>query len=159
MFFIFFAGVRGSMAFALALKSLTDFKKVGEEFLIITLIFVAFSLFYSSLLTPTVIKKCDILMNESDVLKMRKSLTADVIEKQPDSCFKSVKKFFHTLHKVHLLSFVKRPKESESTTEPLIKPENNRTEIKEPNDKFAYLIETEIQEFVELKIESQSFTI
>lgn len=161
MFFIFFAGVRGSMAFALALKSLTDFGEIGEVFVIITLIYVAFSLFYSSLFTPTIIKKCDILMHEDEVLKFRKSATADFIEKQPDSCFKSVKKFFHNLHKKQLLSFVKRPKDLSEITEPLVKEEIHdfdfqRKEIEIFDNKYTKFVESEAQEWVDLRVESQS---
>lgn len=64
-FFLIFAGVRGAMAFALALKSLSDFKAIGKSVLIVSLVFIAFTMIYSSLLTSYTIKKLNLLDKKS----------------------------------------------------------------------------------------------
>ena len=61
-FFLIYAGVRGAMAYALALKALKEFEgKSGEQMLIITLVFIAFTILYSSFTTNLAIVKCEIL--------------------------------------------------------------------------------------------------
>ena len=56
---MWFSGVRGSMAFALAIKSKDDFIENGPIFLLLTLLFSFLSIIYSSLFMHYTLKKCD----------------------------------------------------------------------------------------------------
>ncbi len=62
-FFLWFSGVRGAMAFALALKSKFEYPQVGSIFLLLTLIITAFTLIYSSILLEKTLIYCDIIIN------------------------------------------------------------------------------------------------
>ena len=106
-FFLIFAGVRGAMAFALALKSFTDFKETGsgEIFLIITLIFIAFTMIYSSLTITFVIKKCDLLIEKKDRLSIGDNLENEL---NTTNCFNRLKAFCLKLHHERLLKYVTR---------------------------------------------------
>jgi hypothetical protein len=65
-FFLLFAGVRGAMAYALAIKSMTDLGTTGKMFVIVTLILTGFTLFYSSLFLNCVVNACDLLKKKSN---------------------------------------------------------------------------------------------
>ena len=60
-FFLWFAGVRGAMAFALALKSKSDFVSVGPIFLGCTLITTSFTIVYSAFFLDMTLKKCELI--------------------------------------------------------------------------------------------------
>jgi NhaP-type Na+/H+ or K+/H+ antiporter len=62
-FFLWFAGVRGAMAFALAIKSKIDFVSAGPIFLVITLIIISFTLLYSTFLLESTLRSCDIIIS------------------------------------------------------------------------------------------------
>lgn len=152
------------MAFALALKSLTDFNEFGEAFLIITLIYIAFSLFYSSILSAYVIRKCDILKLADDQ-KPRPLLTIEELHNLPDSNFKDVKIFFHSIHKRLLLPFVSRQKlKNDDSKDSFIKEElneNPKAELEE-SEHYASLLESESSQEnlrFEMVVQSQSFSI
>jgi hypothetical protein len=55
------------MAFALAIKSITDFAEVGSIFLFLTMVITAFTLIYSSLFLEITLYKCDIIVKEEEV--------------------------------------------------------------------------------------------
>ena len=59
-FFLWFAGCRGAMAFALSIKSIIDFPENGKIFLVLTLIIALFTLLYSTLFLDCTLKKCGI---------------------------------------------------------------------------------------------------
>jgi len=54
------------MAFALSIKSVTDFPEVGPIFLLLTLIITAFTLIYSSIFLETTLNKCGIVIKEDE---------------------------------------------------------------------------------------------
>jgi NhaP-type Na+/H+ and K+/H+ antiporter len=60
-FFLWFAGCRGAMAFALSIKSIIDFPEKGKVFLVLTLIIALFTLIYSTLFLDYTLNKCGII--------------------------------------------------------------------------------------------------
>lgn len=100
-FFLWFAGVRGAMAFALALKSKTDFE-AGKSFLMITLIFTSFTLIYSSIFLDLVIRKCNIIEFKSSNEEDRKT---DL------DCFNRFKNFIGSLNDRYLKALADREEE------------------------------------------------
>jgi len=60
-FFLWFAGVRGAMALALAIKSKFDFPGTGPIFLVLTLIIISFTIIYSTLFVDITLKRCEII--------------------------------------------------------------------------------------------------
>ena len=59
-FFLWFAGCRGAMAFALSIKSIFDFPEKGKIFLVLTLIIALFTLLYSTFFLDFTLNKCGI---------------------------------------------------------------------------------------------------
>ena len=60
-FFLWFSGVRGAMAFALAIKSKIDLPEAGPIFLVLTLIIISFTLLYSNLVLEFTLRKCEVI--------------------------------------------------------------------------------------------------
>ena len=54
------------MAFALSVKSKFDLPRVGDIFLVLTLIITAFTLVYSSLFLETTLINCDVIIKDVD---------------------------------------------------------------------------------------------
>lgn len=101
-FFLWFAGVRGAMAFALALKSKTDFE-AGKSFLMITLIFTSFTLIYSSIFLDLVIRKCNIIQYSEGKVDDDKKTDID--------CFNRFKNFIGGLNEKYLKAIASRDSE------------------------------------------------
>lgn len=106
--FLVFAGVRGSMAFALALKSYNDFEGNGEVFLIITLIFIAFTIIYSSFTTNFVIEKSEILNIERE--GNSSALNEEYIRHPSENMFwfNRLRNYLINLNKIYLKKYVSR---------------------------------------------------
>ena len=101
-FFLWFSGVRGAMAFALAIKSKFDFPGVGSMFLLLTLIITAFTFIYSSFLLEDTLYKCGIIILEEDI---------DSSEKFPNTekdNFGKIKEMMYNLHAGFLIPFAAR---------------------------------------------------
>lgn len=100
-FFLWFSGVRGAMAFALAIKSKVDLPEAGPIFLVLTLIIISFTLVYSTLFLDSTIKSCN-LMEVCDADNFEDS---SLIQK---SCFISFKEKMKILSDKYLKPFVQR---------------------------------------------------
>lgn len=62
--FLWFAGVRGGMAFAISINSIKDWPLIGPTLLILTLFTTLFTLLYSSLFGNCVFNKCGIIQEK-----------------------------------------------------------------------------------------------
>lgn len=111
-FFLIFAGIRGAMAFALALKSRSDFQNAGKSFLIVTVIFTTITLIYSSVLLDCVLEKCNIMDH-----KAPDSTRAE------NNCFGKLKSYLKGLNVKFLIPLVYRDFEN------IAKNENNINNI------------------------------
>lgn len=129
-FFLFFAGVRGAMAFALALKSKVDFPRHGSVFLVVTLLFISFTLLYSSIFLDFVINKCGVL-SYCDAINLENSSVNS--QTRLKVCFVYFKNQIEVLNTKFLMPLVLRKEELQ---EPMTKHENKeKIEIKtEPRD-------------------------
>lgn len=112
-FFLVYAGVRGAMAYALALKALKEFEgNSGEQMLIITLVFIAFTILYSSFTTNIAIVKCEILAESTTV--RRSSITHEEVafnQIHPEEhtfCFDKLKNFIIKVNKTYLVYYITR---------------------------------------------------
>lgn len=104
-FFLWFAGVRGAMAFALAIKSKFDFPGVGSMFLLLTLIITAFTLVYSSFLLEDTLYKCDIIVKEGEDQDENARVNSFL---QKTDTFAKIKQIMYNIHIAFLLPFVER---------------------------------------------------
>lgn len=119
-FFLVFAGVRGAMAYALAIKSLSDYKNTGKLFLIITLIFTGFSMIYSSLFLDCVLRKCDLIVVKVGAFSMINGNgngvginngNSNINGINNSNCFVRLKFFVKSIHEKYLLNYVIRSKD------------------------------------------------
>ncbi len=114
-FFLWFSGVRGAMAFALAIKSKLDFPKVGPIFLVLTLIVISFTLIYSTIFLDFLLKKCDIInICEAD------NFESSNFNK---NLFETFKRYLEEINKTYLKPFVTR-ENRESSDRINLNPEN-----------------------------------
>jgi NhaP-type Na+/H+ or K+/H+ antiporter len=132
-FFLWFSGVRGAMAFALAIKSKVDLPGAGPIFLVLTLIIISFTLVYSTLFLDSTIKSCDLI----DVCNADNFEDSALIQK---SCFISFKEKMKIISDKYLKPLVQRENLEDNQRENLnlqdIRPDgnqvdsNNKIEIK-----------------------------
>ncbi len=103
-FFLWFAGVRGAMAFALALKSKFDYPGVGSMFLLLTLILTLWTLVYSSFLLEDCLHKCNVIVHEGTEVKE----DDDIVPQEEMDTFNKIKSCFYGIHEDMLLPMVLR---------------------------------------------------
>ena len=96
------------MAFALSLKSKYDFPGIGNVFLLLTLIVTAFTLLYSSFFLEPILHACGII--ETEVQKE----SSDSF-RENKNYFEMLKDFLVHINEIHLLPYVRKDKEQEST--------------------------------------------
>jgi NhaP-type Na+/H+ or K+/H+ antiporter len=120
-FFLWFAGVRGAMAFALAIKSKEDFPNVGPIFLVLTLIFISITLLYSTILIDFTLKKCEII-NYCEAENLENS------EERHKNCFESFKSYIEVLNSRYLMPCVNRDNRYERTSDNKLKDINDQIE-------------------------------
>jgi hypothetical protein len=92
------------MAFALAIKSLFDFPGVGKMFLLLTLLFTAFTMIYSSIFLETTLRKCGIIIDSEEE---RVSVQRNTIIKD-QNLFDQIKYAMSSFSDYNLLPFVVR---------------------------------------------------
>ncbi len=114
-FFLWFSGVRGAMAFALAIKSMSDFPEVGSIFLLITLIITAFTLIYSSLFLENTLHRCDIIIKEEEVRTEMKVFSREYQPKTfyDKNLFYILKEKIEKINDEYLLPYVERNQETQ----------------------------------------------
>jgi hypothetical protein len=78
------------MAFALAMKSETDFPTNGSYFLLFTIVVTLFTLVYASLFLDFTLGKCNILIENESQLNLETNPVSNVFEKM-----KSLGQKFH----------------------------------------------------------------
>ncbi len=96
------------MAFALSLKSKYDFPGIGSMFVLLTLIVTAFTLIYSSFLLEPILHACGIIQTEVKKEKYESS-------RENKNYFEMFKDFLVHFNEIHLLPYVRKEKEPEST--------------------------------------------
>jgi NhaP-type Na+/H+ or K+/H+ antiporter len=132
-FFLWFSGVRGAMAFALAIKSKADLPEAGPIFLALTLIIISFTLIYSTLFLDHTLKKCEIInLCEAD--------NFEGSELRERSCFVRFKEKVENFSNRYLVPLVSRDNLEDNHTSTIqlkeVKPDgdepesNNKIEIK-----------------------------
>ena len=107
-FFLWFAGSRGAMAFALSIKSRIDFPDAGNIFLVLTLIVASFTLIYSALFLNFVLKNCGLI----------DFCVADNFDDSSfgkKNCFDKFKRKISLFNKNYLKRFVKKTTASEES--------------------------------------------
>jgi NhaP-type Na+/H+ or K+/H+ antiporter len=109
-FFLWFAGVRGAMAFALSIKSKFDFVEVGPLFLVLTLITISFTLVYSTLFLEFTLKRCNIIKQPAIEENFRKS--SEYPKKK--NWFSNLKSKIYELNQIYLMPCVLRDSYYES---------------------------------------------
>lgn len=137
-FFLWFAGIRGAMAFALSIKSKIDFPQAGPIFLVLTLIIASFTIFYSTLFLEYTLKKCE-LTNICEADNFEES------EFRQRSLFENFKYKIEGLNNAYLMPCVLREKDDPSQrsslqmqevrfNSPKGQPDKNKQTIKNDNN-------------------------
>jgi NhaP-type Na+/H+ and K+/H+ antiporter len=123
-FFLWFSGVRGAMAFALSIKSKSDFPEVGPIFLVLTLIIILFTILYSALFLELTLKKCEIInMCEAD--NFEESLFKE------KNCFEVFKYKIENINQKYLMPCVEREYKEENSQISVKLHEMNNVNIKQ----------------------------
>ena len=105
--FLWFAGCRGAMAFALSIKSIIDFPENGKIFLVITLIIALFTLLYSTFFLDCTLRKCEITnFCNAD------NFDENILSKNPN-CFDRFKLKIMNFNESYLKKCIKVPEGSE----------------------------------------------
>lgn len=147
-FFLVYAGVRGSMSYALAIKSDTDFKTEGKTILVVTLIYTGFTLLYSSIFTKCLLDYCGLLSSNSYIKDDSKFLNNDEIQlERGKNCFNSVKYCCNYINENMFLRFTKMKENEASLLE-----ENNNSEY---NNEYNHYNQTIIEKIDDNKYEHE----
>lgn len=105
---LWFAGERGAMAFALALKSMSDFPMSGKTILPFTLCFSSFSLVLSASTLPFIIPK--LKLGAETLENKHEEVNSEHITTNSPMCFKWIKCKLTIIHNSILISNVSRGK-------------------------------------------------
>ena len=134
-FFLWFSGVRGSMAFALSIKSRDDFPRSGPIFLLLTLMFSLLTILYSSFFMDYTLRKCEITnICEADNFEESKL--------KHKSCFEAFKTFIEEYNQKYLEKCVYRENRYENAP---IQLQTLRDDGKRPSIQLKPDINNEIQ--------------
>ena len=118
-FFLWFAGCRGAMAFALSIKSIIDFPEKGKVFLVLTLIIALFTLIYSTLFLDYTLNECGIInkntnenINDIDIDNdsINNSNILSIEKKTNGNCFDLFKIKIINFNKNYLKKYIKKTK-------------------------------------------------